>query len=235
MNAFENYLKCENVKTISECITFEISIGNKVFRFIHLYRPPGQTQDKFNTFKSNLKLNLGALLWRNPFLTVMIGDFNAISKAWCSTDIISFESSEVDFLTSHFGLSQIIKEPAHILDNSRSCIDLIFTSQPNMVIDSGVHASLHSNYYHQIICVKFDLKIIYPPQYDRTVWHIKHANSDHIKRAIHIFDWESALNCIDVNDQVSVFNSTIRNIVSNFIPNETITCDDQDPPWMNSL
>ena len=38
------------------------------------------------------------------------------------------------------------------------------------------------------------------------------------------------LNYIDANDQVSVFNSTILNIVSNFIPNETITCDDRDPP-----
>ena len=55
-----------------------------------------------------------------------------------------------------------------------------------------------------------------------------------IKRAIDIFDWESALNYIDANDQVSVFSSTILNIVSNFIPNETIT-DDRDPPWMNSF
>ena len=28
------------------------------------------------------------------------------------------------------------------------------------------------------------------------------------------------------NDQVSVFKSRIINIVTNFIPNETITCDD---------
>ena len=116
-----------------------------------------------------------------------------------------------------------------------SCIDLIFTSQPNMVIDSGVHASLHSNCHHQFIYVKFDLKIFYPPPYEKTVWHFKHANSDHIKREIDIFDWESALNYIDANDQVSVFNSIILNIVSNFIPNETITCDDRDPPWMNSF
>ena len=62
------------------------------------------------------------------------------------------------------------------------------------------------------------------------MWHFKHANSDHIKRAFDIFDWESALNHIGANDQVSVFNSTIPNIVSNFIPSETITCDDRDPP-----
>ena len=164
----------------------------------------------------------------------MIGDFNVKSKDWCSIDITSFEGSELDFLTSQFGLSQIIKEPTNILDNSKSCIDLIFTSQPNVVIDSGVHASLHANYHHQIIYAKFDLKIIYPPPYDRTVWHFKHTNSDHIKRAIDIFDWGSALNYIDANDQVSFFNSTILNIVPNFIPNETITCADRDPPWMNS-
>ena len=72
--------------------------------------------------------NLDALLCSNPFLTVMIGDFNAKSKDWCSSDITSFEGSELDLLTSQFGLSQIIKESTHILDNSRSCIDLIFTS-----------------------------------------------------------------------------------------------------------
>ena len=67
------------------------------------------------------------------------------------------------------------------------------------------------------------------------MWHFKHANYDHIKRAIDIFDWESALNHIDANDPVSVFNSAILNIVSNFILNETMTCDDRDPPWMNSF
>ena len=40
---------------------------------------------------------------------------------------------------------------------------------------------------------------------------------------------------IDANDQVSVFNSTILNNVTNFIPNETITCNDRDPPWTNSF
>ena len=99
----------------------------------------------------------------------MIGDFNAKSKDWSSVDITSFECSELDFFTSQFGLSQIIKKTTHIIDNSRSCIDLIFTSQPNMVIDSVVHASLHSNCHHQIIYAKLDLKIIYPPTYERTV------------------------------------------------------------------
>ena len=61
------------------------------------------------------------------------------------------------------------------------------------------------------------------------MWHFKHGNSDNIKRAIEIFYWESTQNYIDANDQVSVFNLTILNIVTNFIPNVTITCDERDP------
>ena len=147
-------LRVLNISYLSECITFEISIGNKVCRFIHLFRSPSQKQDKFQTFKSNLKLILDTLLCSNPFLTVTIVDFNAKSKDWCSIDITSFESSELDFLTFQFGLSQIIKEATHIVDKSRSCIGLTFTSQPNMVIDSSVHASLHSNCDHQITYAK---------------------------------------------------------------------------------
>ena len=32
---------------------------------------------------------------------------------------------------------------------------------------------------------------------------------------------------------VSLFNKTIKNILSNYIPHETITCDDKYPPWFN--
>ena len=54
-------------------------------------------------------------------------------------------------MTSHYGLTQIINEPAHILEDASFCIYLIFTSQPNMVLDSGVYSSLHPNSDHQIV------------------------------------------------------------------------------------
>ena len=67
-------------------------------------------------------------------------------------------------------MSQVINELTHVLDNSKSCIDLIFTSQLNIIIDSEVHSSLHSNCHHQMIFAKFDLKDFYPPLYEKTVW-----------------------------------------------------------------
>ena len=36
----------------------------------------------------------------------------------------------------------------------------------------------------------------------------------------------------NVHQQVNIFNKTIINIFSNFIPNKLVTFDDKDPPWM---
>ena len=33
---------------------------------------------------------------------------------------------------------------------------------------------------------------------------------------------------------VFLFNRTIKNILSNYIPHEIIICDDRDPPWINN-
>ena len=33
---------------------------------------------------------------------------------------------------------------------------------------------------------------------------------------------------------VHLFNKTIKSILCNYIPHETITCDDRDTPWINS-
>ena len=47
----------------------------------------------------------------------------------------------------------------NILKNSRSCLDLLFTPQPNIVITSVVHASLHPHCHRKIIFARFDLKV----------------------------------------------------------------------------
>ena len=156
---------------------------------ISLYRSSSQTKDEFENFIKNLELNLEHTENKNPFLIVVLGDFNVRMQGWYQNDITTFEGCKIDIATSQFGLSQIIKEPTHILSNSTSCIDLIFTSQPNLVLHSGVHPSLHSNCHHQIIFAKFNLFIFHPPSYKQLVWHYQQANTDLIKRAIELFDW----------------------------------------------
>ena len=45
-------------------------------------------------------MNLETLAQRNPFLMVVIGDFNAKSKHWCSQDSTNFEGIAIENVTS---------------------------------------------------------------------------------------------------------------------------------------
>ena len=92
---------------------------------------------------------------------------------------------------------------------------------------------MHPSCHHQIVFSSFNLKIHYPPPHERLIWKYEKANADLIKRATKDFDWENKLSLVAINDQVVLFNETIVNIMSNFIPNETMTFDDRDPPWLN--
>ena len=38
---------------------------------------------------------------------------------------------------------------------------------------------------------------------------------------------------LSVNEQVQLFTQTIINIIPNYIPHETITCDDSNPLWID--
>ena len=96
-----------------------------------------------------------------------------------------------------------------------------------------VHSSLHPNCHHQRTYPKFNLKIDYPPPYEREMWHYGKTNVDHIRKATNEFPWERKFENSSVDEKVIMFNATIKNILSNNIPHETITCDDGDPPWIN--
>ena len=123
---------------------------------------------------------------------------------------------------------KIINQPTHILNNSSSCIDLLFTTQRNnLVMESGVHSSLQSNCHHQIIYARFNLKIYFAPPHSSPM----KVKSGIIKKRI--LSWERAFHRKNINEKVFILNNTINNVLSNFIPHETITCNDKKPPWFN--
>ena len=64
----------------------------------------------------------------NEFLlcSIIAGDFNARYSRWWKNDIINSTGQEIDFLTSSAAYKQNIDKPTHVINNSMSCIDLIF-------------------------------------------------------------------------------------------------------------
>ena len=95
----------------------------------------------------------------NPFCVIITGDLNCRSAQWWKDDIENNEGKHFESLTSDLGLRQLISEPTHFMGESRSCIDLIFTYQPNLVVESGAHPSLHEQCHHQLVYGKLSVSV----------------------------------------------------------------------------
>ena len=108
----------------------------------------------FETFANNFELTLNSTINKNSFLIVDLGGFHAKITNWYKNNINSYEVLKFDTITFQFGLQQTINEPTYLTSDSSSCIELIFTSQPNLAMESDVHSSLHPNCHHRTIFVK---------------------------------------------------------------------------------
>ena len=98
--------------------------------------------------------------------------FTVLSALFLFFRMLPYDSRLFPATTYEF--HQLTSDPTHLLPNSSSCTDLIFTDQPNLAVDRGVHPALHSN-YHQIIFSKFNLTIEYPHPYEQLIWDYKKA------------------------------------------------------------
>ena len=173
---------------------------------------------------SNLEKPLSIINKRKPFLSVIIGDFNARSSLRWPKDIDTTEGSKLFSLTPSNGFPQLINEPTHMKTNSSSWIDSICTNQKNLSVNPGVHALLHPNCHHQIIYSSFNLNISYnpltsaqpsphlpthppthppiTPPYERLIWDYKKADSKNIQKALDSVYWSMLFDQKDINVQV---------------------------------
>ena len=127
-------------------------------------------------------------------------------------------------------LGQLLNEPANFEPNKNpSCIDLIFTDQPNCVI--GTRQSLDNLCRHQITYCRMTFRIPSLPSFERKIWHFDRANITLIRRSISSIPWSEVLNeNPDPNWQAKTFTEILLNIMSNFISNKTVTVKPKDRP-----
>ena len=82
------------------CINLEIRIDDKLCNLICLYRSPNQNMEEYETFIKNLKLNLELIFTKNPYLTLVIGDFNVKSHNWYKGDKTTTSGTKLDIMIS---------------------------------------------------------------------------------------------------------------------------------------
>ena len=72
----------------------------------------------------------------------------------------------------------MIDKPTHYINESSSCIDLIFSSNVNL------EQSLYETCHHNIIYGTTNFNIPLPPPYFREIWDYKNANTECIQKLI---------------------------------------------------
>ena len=142
-------------------------------------------------------------------------------------------------LTVHYSLNQVINGPTHILPNSASCIDLIFTTETNLVADSGVLPSLFPRCHHLLIFSKMNFTTFFllpifppPPFLLPRIWDFSRANVSAIGQAVNYVEWYRAFNGLNIDEMVKFLSEYVLNVFYNFVPNKVIAIRSKDTLWM---
>jgi len=225
-----------NDLSFDECVVVELNYGRKKIFFSVMYRSPAfnHTTVEFANFLTNFSNLYVNMKNENPYMCFLTGDFNAHSKLWYPQGKTTPEGTALENIFSGLGLHQLIKEPTNIeLRGDPTCIDLIVTDQPNLVLDSGTRPSPDHHCHHQIIHCKSNFCLPPPPPYEREIWYYPRANAELLQRSMANFHWEHHLNQNpNPNWQVKEFTKIFLNIMSNYIPHETKKILPRDNPWI---
>ena len=221
------------ITLLTTCLVLEMLYNNKLVLVSFIYRSPSQSSQEFAQFEMLFSQLLNDITSKKPFFSIILGDFNARSKCWWTLDKQSKEGDSLFLISSTSGYTQLINSATHIIGNSSSCIDLIFTQQPNLVTSSGVHASLHNNCHHQITFAHINLLIEYPPPYHRLIWDYSNADILNIRKSISSINWSHLFSDNHIDIQVSIFEECVLNVFKNFVPNKYVVFEDKEPVWMD--
>ena len=158
-----------DISCMQGCLVTELSMNNEKSFFRCLYRSPSQSHEELDTFCSNLDLLLSNINNNHPNCSILIGDFNAKSSRWCSSDKDNKAGCELDNITTSAGYSQMINKPTHFINESSSCIDLIFSSNHSLTKNCGIDHSIYDKCHHNIIYGTLNFKVPLPPPYYREI------------------------------------------------------------------
>ena len=73
-------IKVNNISCLKKCLNFSLSVYRKQCNITLIHRSPSQLSEEFDTFLSNFEFLLDYIANRNPFVSIIIGDFNTRSK-----------------------------------------------------------------------------------------------------------------------------------------------------------
>ena len=207
-----------------ECIWIQIkSCNNRNILYGVFYRPPNSD----SAYNSLMEDSIGLAMDSNITDVIITGDFNLnVMK--------ESQFRKVESLCNEFNMTQCIDEPTHFTENSISTIDLLFVTNKESILTTGVGEpclGLNMRYH----CPVFGVFNFLKPRFKnikRTVWKYDQGNYNELRASFTHFDWSSTHDS-NINTYAAKIADVITDNASKFVPWKTVNINPQEPPWMN--
>ena len=141
----------DDLRTWSESIWVEIQLRSSSPLIVGcFYRPP---DSQVSAFSDSLDLSFSRLdISRTKVL--LVGDFNAKSPSWLSSDCYNAAGLILEPLFLQLGLQQCVSSPTHLSPDGTlgSLLDLALASPPSLVSRVDAHPPLGSSDHLLVLC-----------------------------------------------------------------------------------
>ena len=165
-----------------------------------------------------------ALTLNTDFL--IAGDLN------CNLLSSNVDSSSLRGLCENFNLKQLITSPTRVSRHHESLIDVIISSNPTLIKDSGVKEITISD--HFLVYAVLNLRKQKPRKSIMNVRVFKTYVPDNFSSDIAQVPWQAFDFSSDIDEKVATFNNLFLNVLNQHAPVKQITVEAKPIPFMTS-
>ena len=198
-----------------------------------VYRPPDKSVEDYCTTLESVFAQVD----HTSTEVILLGDFNATSPAWQSSDSYNSAGLVLEPATLQLGLKQFVDFPTRLsnaLDAAcGSCIDLVFCTAPALVNHLSAVAPLGTSDHVMVNCVFHRQSVVSElGSRLRRIWNYDKADFDKLNNALSSADWSAVYTAPDIDVAWAEWKHIFFAHVSKAVPSKYIRHVKPQPPWM---
>ena len=165
---------------------------------------------------------------------ICIGDMNARNSVFWENDVTNTDGRALSAYIQEVGMVELIHEPTRLMGNSRSCIDLILSNNPDGIISVGTRDKLTEMCDHKPIFAMLNYSVPKRKTYKRMVWNYNEGLYEEFRYSLLNAPWQGCYIRDDVNTSVQNWLDLFLYCAESCVPHYETTIRPCDKPFMKS-
>ena len=186
---------------------------------LSIYRSPNSIENN-NIALTNLITTLVTNYDEN---LILLGDFNLKNINWSalscpgSINSKSFEQQFIDCILNNFLIQHVLEETRFRQGHTSSLLDLVFTSDENLISSIEVCPPLGKS-DHAILIIEVNLRSANEFQIDQHNFRLNAGNYEQMRDTLSTVDWDKALDNDNIEQMWQSFKKNVPDLCEDLIP-----------------